>query len=349
MENLSIIHIDMDAFYASVEEHDNPKLKGHPVIVGGKSRHGIVTTANYEARRYGIHSAMPIFMARELCPSGIFIQPRMERYREVSNIVMDILYDVTDVIEQLSIDEAYLDISDIKQDPLYIAKTIKSEVFKQTGLTLSVGISYNKFLAKLASDWNKPNGIKIITSDMVPEILFPLPVKSVYGIGKKSAKKLNDIGIFTVDDLIRLSEEFLIELFGKSGGEIFDRIRGIDHRKVDTSRERKSIGSETTFNGVTNDMEILKSYLREFAYEIAQAMKDKGVQGRTITVKIKDENFVQHTKSKTINSYISSADEIYIIAGNLLSEINLEKNLRLIGLTISNLISLDLEQLSLFD
>ena len=348
MDRLSIMHIDMDAFYASVEERDNPKLIGHPVIVGGKSRHGIVTTANYEARKFGVHSAMPVYIAREKCPHGIYISPRMERYREVSRQIMDILYDITDIIEQISVDEAYLDISHIEMNPLDIAKIIKGQVIRKTGLTLSVGISYNKFMAKLASDWNKPNGLKVITRDMIPDILLPLPVKSVYGIGKKSADKLNNIGIFTIEDLMRLSEDFLIDMFGKTGNEIYYRIRGIDNRKVDTSRQRKSIGSESTFDA-TGDIEVFKSYLKEFANEISNEMIKKGLQGKTITVKTKDENFIQRTKSKTISNYTNIAEEIYANAATLLDEMDLETRLRLVGLTMSNLMSLDLEQLSFFD
>ncbi|MDD2446662.1 MAG: DNA polymerase IV [Tissierellia bacterium] len=348
MDKLSIMHIDMDAFYASVEEHDNPKLKGYPVIVGGKSRHGIVTTANYEARKFGVHSAMPVYIAKEKCPHGIYIPPRIERYKEVSEQIMDILYDISDIIEQLSVDEAYLDISHIEMDPLDIAKMIKQRVMEKTGLTLSVGISYNKFLAKLASDWDKPNGLTVITRDMIPNILLSLPVKSIYGIGKKSSNKLNNIGIYSVEDLMRLSEDFLIDMFGKSGSEIYDRIRGIDNRKVDTSRERKSIGSESTFNA-KDDIEVFKAYLNEFANEISNAMINKGVQGKTITVKTKDENFIQHTKSKTLNNYISSAEDIYTNACSLIDEMDLDTRLRLVGLTMSNFMSLDLEQLSFFD
>lgn len=348
MDKLSIMHIDMDAFYASVEEHDNPKLKGYPVIVGGKSRHGIVTTANYEARKFGVHSAMPVYIAKEKCPHGIYIPPRIERYKEVSEQIMDILYDISDIIEQLSVDEAYLDISHIEMDPLDIAKMIKQRVMEKTGLTLSVGISYNKFLAKLASDWDKPNGLTVITRDMIPNILLSLPVKSIYGIGKKSSNKLNNIGIYSVEDLMRLSEDFLIDMFGKSGSEIYDRIRGIDNRKVDTSRERKSIGSESTFNA-KDDIEVFKAYLNEFANEISNAMINKGVQGKTITVKTKDENFIQHTKSKTLNNYISSAEDIYANACSLIDEMDLDTRLRLVGLTMSNFMSLDLEQLSFFD
>lgn len=338
----------MDAFYAAVEEADNPRLKGHPVIVGGRKRHGIVTTANYEARKFGIHSAMPIFMARQRCPQGYYIAPRMARYQEVSREVFKILYSITDLVEPLSIDEAYLDISRIDRNPLDIVKDIKHRVLRETGLTMSVGISYNKFLAKLASEWNKPNGLKIITRDMIPEILLPLPVNSVYGIGKISKKKLNDIGIYIIEDLMRLSEEFLVELFGKSGRETYYRIRGIDNRVVETNRERKSIGTERTFKG-TRDIELLKDYLHSYALEIESSLERKGLQARTIILKVKDDKFRTQTRSRTMPSHITSAKDIYEIGLSLFEEIELTKDLRLIGLTASNLIGMGLEQLSLFD
>src|SRR5699024_2080785 len=286
-KGLDILHIDMDAFYASVEEEDNPLLKGKPVIVGGKSNHGIVTTANYKAREYGVHSAMPIFIAKQRCPHGIYLPTRMYRYKEASNEVFQILHSFTNLIEPLSIDEAYLGVGNLNSNPMAIAKEIKRQVLKETGLTMSVGISYNKFLAKLASDWNKPSGIKIISKDMVPDILLPLSVKSVHGIGPKSAKKLNDIGIYKIKDLISLSKEFLIELFGRHGEEIYDKIRGIDNRKIEVDRERKSLGTETTFSKDTKDKEILKSYIHDFSLELSSSLKDKGIQGRTITVKVK--------------------------------------------------------------
>lgn len=346
---LNIIHVDMDAFYASVEEHDNPKLKGLPVIVGGLSDYGIVTTANYHARKYGIHSAMPIFMAKQKCPKGCFVPVRMERYKEVSNQVFDILYEVTDLVEPLSIDEAYLDVSNININPIEIAREIKQKVIGNTGLTLSIGISYNKFLAKLASDWNKPNGMKIITEDMIPDILLPLSVKSVYGIGKKSSKKLNDIGIYTIEDLMRLSEDFLTGFFGKAGSEIYNRIRGLDSRKVNVERERKSIGTERTFSKHTKNKDILKGFLHSFSLDLESSLESKDLQAKTITLKIKDINFRIQTKSKTLNNYISSFEEIYEAAVNLLDEIEITQDIRLIGLTASNLTTLKLEQLSLFD
>ncbi len=391
-EKLNIIHLDMDAFYASVEEQDNPKLKGRPVIVGGPGNRGIVTTANYEARKYGIHSAMPIYIARRKCPAGCFVPTRMERYKEVSKEIFNILYSFTDLIEPISIDEAYINISDIfltdgsyesyadefdifsitngsnagkpdtslsmdgpytgtyniKRRPLKIAMSIKEKVVEATGLTMSVGISYNKFLAKLASDWNKPDGIKIITEDMIPDILLPLPVKSVYGIGPKSSKRLNNIGIYTIKDLLALPEKFLIDFFGKLGTDIYYRIRGIDNRKINIEREKKSIGIERTLKTDTGDRNLLKRYLHKFATDLELSLKKSQLYGKTITLKLKDENFKLQTKSKTLDHYINLGDEILAIGTHLLDEINMRKNIRLIGLTVSNLTTVPAKQLSLF-
>ena len=196
-----IIHVDMDAFFASIEQQDNPEYRGKPVIVGGLSGRGVVSTCSYEARKYGIHSAMPMYMAKKLCPQGIFLPVRRKRYEEVSEQIFKILYDITPFVEPVSIDEAYLDVTHVDKNPEDIALEIKKKIKGETGLTVSVGISYNKFLAKLASDWNKPDGLMVITKDMVPEILKPLPVTKVHGIGEKSAEKLKSIGIETVEDL----------------------------------------------------------------------------------------------------------------------------------------------------
>lgn len=346
---LNIIHVDMDAFYASVEEHDNPKLKGLPVIVGGLNNHGVVTTANYNARKYGVHSAMPIFMAKKKCPHGCYVPGRMKRYQEVSREVFSVLDEYTNIIEKVSIDEAYIDISDISRNPIEIGKEIKKDVFEKTGLTMSVGISYNKFLAKLASDWNKPAGIKVISSDMMPYILKPLPIKEVHGLGPKSCKKLRGVGIYTIGDLLETSQEFLIEILGKAGIEIYDRIRGIDNRTVNTTRERKSLGIERTFMQGTKDKEQLKKYIKAFSIELSEELQYKKIHGRTISLKIKDENFKVYTRSKTLISHVNSFDDIFDVANNLLNEIDIDIKIRLIGLTASNLISSDLKQLSLFD
>ncbi len=346
---LNIIHLDMDAFYASVEERDNPSLKGVPVIVGGSSAHGVVTTANYIARKYGVHSAMPIYRAKKLCPQGYYIKPRMTKYAEESRKIFHILYEFTDLIEQVSIDEAFLDISQIDSCPLLVARNIKKRVFEKTGLTMSIGISYNKFLAKLASDWNKPNGIKIISPHMVPEILLPLGIKSVHGIGPKSARRLNNIGIFTIEDLLNLSEDYLIELFGRSGREVYNRIRGIDLREIETSRVRKSLGTESTLEKGTRDLKELAAYLEEFSLEIAESLIRKKIHGRTISLKIKYSDFTVHSRSRTLSSHINSKEEIFQVAIGLLEEMYIDEEVRLIGLTVSNLITVNLKQLSLFN
>lgn len=343
-----IMHVDMDAFFASVEVVDNPKLKGKPVIVGGTTERGVVSTCSYEARVFGVRSAMPVFMAKARCPDGIFLPVRYERYKEVSNIVFSILHGITPYVEPLSIDEAYLDITDVKKEPIEIANFIKNEVKKETGLTISVGISYNKFLAKLASDWNKPNGLKIITEDMMPKILFSLPVRDVYGLGQKSAKRLNDIGVFTIEELYKLPKELLIEFFGKYGAEIYDRIRGIDKRKVEISRERKSIGRETTLRTDTEDKAELKLYIKEFAVDISETMRSKNVSGKSITIKIKTASFVNHTRSKTLVHYVANEEEIYKEACSIIDELELEEKIRLIGLSVSSLKENKIEQLSFY-
>ncbi|MGM0397227.1 MAG: DNA polymerase IV [Bacillota bacterium] len=345
--SLDFLHLDMDAFFAAVEERDNPSLKGHPVIVGGRSDRGIVTTCNYEARKYGIHSAMPIFMAKERCPHGIYVPGRIKRYQEVSRQVFSILRGITNRIEPLSIDEAYMDISGMETTPEEISTMIKDKVLKETGLTLSIGVSFNKFLAKLASDWNKPDGFMKITEDMMPEILFPLSVSKVYGIGSKSRKRLNDIGIYTVQQLYELPEDFLVDMFGKGGKEIFDRIRGVDWRKIETTRERKSMGVERTFRE-TRDKKLLLERLKEYSMELEKDLQGRDIHGRTLTVKIKDEAFQSHTRSKTFNHYISDGDEIFSLASTLFGEMEWDKSLRLLGVSISNLMDKNMEQLTFF-
>ncbi len=344
-----IIHVDMDAFFAAVEQRDNPKLKGKPVIVGGRSDRGVVATCSYEARKYGVHSAMPTFIAKQKCPNGIFLPTRHKRYKEVSREIFEIFYELTDLVEPLSIDEAYLDVTEVKENALDIAWHIKREVMKRSGLTISVGISYNKFLAKLASDWNKPNGIKIITQNMVPDILRPLSISKVYGIGKKSANKLNKIGIFTIDDLMKLPKQYLIDFFGKYGIEIYDRIRGIDTREVKPSREIKSIGRETTLKEDTMDREILKKFLLDFSKDISGSLNKRNLSAKTITIKIKTSSFETHTKSKTILQYTDSAEEIFHVALDILNQIEIGEGIRLIGLTTSNFSDSELEQLTFFN
>lgn len=348
MERL-ILHVDMDAFFASVEQLDNKELRGKPVIVGGVSERGVVSTCSYEARKYGIHSAMPIFIARKLCPHGIYQRTRMFRYKEVSRKVFNILRDVTPIIEPLSIDEAYLDITNSRfKDGIEAAKYIKTRVLREIGLTISIGISYNKFLAKLASDWNKPNGIKVITKDMVPKILLPFPISKIYGLGKKSVERLNNIGIFTVKDLYEMPKDFYIEYLGKYGLEIYDRIRGIDNREVEVERDRKSYGRERTLKVDTKDKEELMEYLKDFSKEISNQLIKQNIEGKTITVKYKTEDFQNHTRSKTLNFYTNNFNDIYKTCEEILNNEEINENIRLIGVTVSSFKENTVEQLTLF-
>ncbi|HZK00939.1 MAG TPA: DNA polymerase IV [Tissierellaceae bacterium] len=344
-----ILHVDMDAFFASVEQRDNPELKGKAVIVGGMSERGVVSTCSYEARKYGVHSAMPMFMAKEKCPNGIFIGGRYGRYTKVSQDIFKILNDVTPLVEQVSIDEGYLDLSQSRfKSGMEAARYIKTRVFRETGLTISVGISYNKFLAKLASDWNKPNGIKEISKEMVPGILLQLPLSKVHGLGKVSVAKLNNMGIFYVRDLYRMDKEFYIEYLGKNGLDIYDRIRGIDTRKIETVRERKSVGKERTLKFDTDNKEELLQYIKEFSYEIEELLNAKNVMGKTVTLKFKTKDFENHTRSRTLNNYISHNEEIYNVSKELLESEELKSSLRLIGVSISSFKEREIEQMTLF-
>lgn len=343
-----IMHVDMDAFFASVEMVDNKKLKGKPVIVGGIFERGVVSTCSYEARVFGVKSAMPIYMAKAKCPNGIFLPVRYDRYKEISNKIFDVFHEITPFVEPLSIDEAYLDLTHVNKNPLDIASFIKNKIKKETGLNISVGLSYNKFLAKLASDWNKPNGLKVIQKSDVPEILFPLSVDKVYGLGKKSVKKLNDIGIFTVKELYDLPLIMLLDFFGKFGLEIYERIRGIDKREVTIFRERKSIGKETTLSNDTDDKNDIKPYIKSFSKSISDIMKSKNLRGKNITIKIKTASFVNHTKSKTLSYYICTEDDIYKEACNILDNLEFQEKIRLIGVSISSFKEETVEQMSLF-
>lgn len=344
-----ILHVDMDAFFAAVEQRDNPELRGKPVIVGGVSERGIVATCSYEARKYGIHSAMPIFIAQKLCPNGIYLTTRMSRYKEVSLKIFEILKEVTPLVQPLSIDEAYLDLSESKfENGMDAAKFIKKKVYKELGLTLSVGISYNKFLAKLASDWNKPNGIMIINEDMIPNILLPLHISKIHGLGDKSVKKLNNMGIFYVKDLYEMPESFYIEYLGKWGVDIYHRIRGIDKREVTIDSERKSYGKERTLKADTDDKEELLLYLKGFCSQISNDLVLRNLEGRTITVKYKGSDFESHTRSKTLNYYTNKLEEFYKVCEDIIESEEINIRIRLIGVTISSFKENTIEQLTLF-
>ncbi len=345
----SILHLDMDAFYASVEQLDNPHLKGKPVIVGGSGDRSVVSTCSYEARQYGVHSAMPVFMAKKKCPQGIFLPARHKRYEEVSREIFGIFNQFTPLVEPLSIDEAFLDVTNHRLPPAVIAAELKERVLKDTGLTVSVGISYNKFLSKIASSWNKPDGLFTITPDMMPRILFPLKVDRVYGIGNKAAKKLNSLGIYHIRDLFALDRRRMEELFGKQGGEIYHRIRGIDNRPVISSRDVKSVGRETTLDRDTRDKSFIRKLLFEFCKEISMTLDQKNFYGKTVTVKLKTSSFRTMTRSKTLEGYIKDIHEIYEVADRIIRDIELKEDLRLIGVSVSNLTQHPVEQVSMFE
>lgn len=347
--NRKILHVDMDAFFASVEILDNSELKGKAVIVGGGNERGVVTTCSYEARKYGVKSAMPGFKAKALCPNGIFLPVRHYRYKEISNKVFSLLYNITDKIEQVSIDEAYLDVSNLEEDSKDIALKIKKIIKDEIGLTLSVGISYNKFLAKIASDLQKPNGLTEIKESDIQRLLLPLDISKVYGLGQKSVERLNNIGIYKVKDMYELPMEMYEEYFGKFGNDIYHRIRGIDNRKVKTTGSRKSIGKETTLKKDSKNVEELTIYLQNFSYSIEKYLLKNNLKGKTITLKIKDVDFITHSKSKTLNKWLKERTDIYEEALKLLKEFKLNKKLRLIGISLSSLELDTNKQLSLFD
>lgn len=338
-----IVHVDLDAFFASVEELDCPHLAGKPVAVGGRAPRGIVATANYEARRYGIHSAMPVFIAQAMCPELILCPTRMERYKEKSREVFSILKSYSPLIEKVSIDEAYLDVSHVL-DPKAHAHALKEEVRQKSGLTISVGLAPNKFLAKLASDWEKPDGFKEIPLDEAEELLAPLPVGRIHGIGPKGVEKLSRLGIDTVEALRALSEKDLERLFGKWGKELYWRARGRDERPVVPVRTRKSLGVEHTF-APTEDEKRLLGYLKSYCHELAEDLAIHGLRAAGLTVKTKAADFSIHTRSKTLPHAIATEEEIFSVAAFLFSQ-RPTRRLRLIGVTATHLQSRHFDQLS---
>jgi DNA polymerase-4 len=345
-----ILHVDMDAFFASVEQRDNQELLGKPVIVGGVSERAVVSTCSYEARKFGVHSAMPMFMAREKCPHGIYISGRYGKYVKVSQDIFKILNEVTTLVEQVSIDEGFLDLSQGKiRDGMEAARYIKNRVYREVQLNLSIGISYNKFLAKLASEWNKPSGIKEITKEMIPNILLPLTISKIHGLGKVSVAKLNNMGIYYIKDLYNMPKGFYTEYLGKNGTDIYDKIRGIDNRKVEIAHERKSVGKERTLKFDTKNKEELLEYIKEFSFEIEAVLSIKNIVGKTVTLKFKTKDFNNHTRSKTLNNYIGTNTEIFKVAQELLESEELKNEVRLIGVSISYFKETEAQQLSLLE
>ncbi|MEX2590724.1 MAG: DNA polymerase IV, partial [Chitinophagales bacterium] len=308
-----IIHIDMDAFYASIEQRDNPTLRGKPVAVGGSAERGVVAAASYEARKYGVHSAMPSVTAKRKCPHLIFVKHRFEVYRSVSIQIREIFRDYTELVEPLSLDEAYLDVtSNKKQMPsaTLIAEEIRQRIFETTGLTASAGISFNKFLAKVASDVNKPNGITVIPPEKATAFLEQLPINKFHGIGKVTEGKMRKLGIHNGADLKGFSEIELVRQFGKSGRHYYNIVRGKDEREVEANRIRKSVGAENTFESdLSSETEMLQE-LEKIAAKVVQRLKKSKTKGRTITLKLKYQDFKQHTRSKSFPHFLEPDEKL---------------------------------------
>lgn len=335
-----IIHIDMDAFYASVEQLDNPELKGKPVAVGGSRERGVVAAASYEARKFGVRSAMPSAIAKRKCPNLIFVKPRFSRYKEISNQIRSLFLEYTDLVEPLSLDEAYLDVTYAKKgkpSATLIAKEITARIFAETKLTASAGVSYNKFLAKVASDVNKPNGIFVVTPSQAEKFIDELEVKRFFGIGKVTAEKLNKMGIWYGSDLKKMERLELIQLFGKAGNYFYEICRGVDLREVEPSRERKSVGAELTFSNDLFYANDLENELLKITDILWERIEKSQVKAKTLTLKFKYSDFEQHTRSITITDHFTSKLKLITEWKNLLKTgSGFTKGIRLLGLTVSN-------------
>jgi DNA polymerase-4 len=336
-----IIHIDMDAFYASVEQRDDPALQGKPVAVGGSSRRGVVASASYEARAFGVRSAMPSITAQRLCPDLVFVKSRFDVYREVSRQIRAIFESYTELVEPLSLDEAYLDVTQAKKGPAsatLIAEEIRQRIFEETQLTASAGVSFNKFLAKVASDINKPNGIKVITPEEADDFLTALPIEKFHGIGKVTAEKMRRLGIYNGGDLKQWTELDLVKRFGKVGRHYYRIVRADDRREVNPNRIRKSIGAERTYSEDIGEIAVMKEKLSYLAGVVFQYMKKSDNFGRTVTIKIKSSDFKVITRSKTFASEVRDPEDLEVITHQLL-ESNMEEidTVRLLGVSMSNL------------
>jgi DNA polymerase-4 len=337
-----IIHIDMDAFYASVEQRDKPELKGKPVIVGGDpNNRGVVAACSYEARKFGVHSAMASSMAFKLCPDAIFIRPRFDAYKTVSSEIREIFHEYTDLVEPLSLDEAFLDVTEnfkAMASATLIAREIKKKIYYRTGrLTASAGVSFNKFLAKVASDINKPDGITVITPEMADSFIDHLPIRRFFGVGKVTEEKMIGLGIKSGADLKKFKKEKLIQIFGKSGSYFYNIAHGKDDRPVEPNRIRKSIGTETTLAEDIDDKDQMLEILENIAVKLENLLVRHDAKGRTITLKIKYFDFRSITRSVTIEEPADAASVIMKYIKPLLSKTEAgERKVRLLGISISN-------------
>lgn len=336
-----IIHIDMDAFYAAVEQRDHPELLGRPIAVGGSGQRGVVASASYEARKYGVRSAMPSLRARQLCPELIFVKSRFDVYRSVSQQIRAIFAEYTDLIEPLSLDEAYLDVTENKIDlpsATLVAEQIRQRIREETQLTASAGVSFNKFLAKIASDINKPDGIKVITPDEALAFLETLPIERFHGVGRVTARKMKNMSIFTGADLKRLTEIELVKRFGKVGRHYYRIVRADDRREVNPNRIRKSIGAERTYKDDLTDLGEMKEKLTFLSGLVHEYMRKADNYGRTVTIKIKSSDFKQITRSRSFQQEVRSLDDLVMVTHELLENNREEiERVRLLGVAVSNL------------
>jgi DNA polymerase IV len=335
-----IIHVDMDAFYASVEQMDNPDLKGKPLAVGGSEIRGVVSAASYEARKFGVRSAMSGMQAKRNCPELIFVPPRFDRYREISKKLQKIFYDYTDLVEPLSLDEAYLDVTQNKKgnpSATLIAQEIRKRIFEEVGLTASAGISVNKFVAKIASDYNKPNGQKTINPEEVESFLESLDIKKFYGIGKVTTEKMYQHGIFTGKDLKTKTVEYLETHFGKSGAQYYNIVRGIHNSAVKPDRTTKSVAAEHTFDTNLTSEIFMEERLEQIASELERRLQKHKISGKTVTLKIKYSDFTQQTRSKTLPYFISDKGLLFEVAKELLYQERMKNSVRLLGISLANL------------
>jgi len=335
-----IIHVDMDAFYASVEQLDNPELKGKPLAVGGSEVRGVVSAASYEARKFGVRSAMSGIQAKRNCPDIIFVRPRFDRYKEISNKIRKIFHDYTDLVEPLSLDEAYLDVTQNKKgnpSASLLAQEIRQRIYDEVGLTASAGISVNKFVAKIASDYNKPNGQKTVNPHEVEDFLEKLDIKKFYGIGKVTTEKMYQHGIFTGKDLKSKTKEYLEQHFGKSGGFYYYIVRGIHNSQVKPNRVSKSVAAEHTFNENLTSEIFMQERLEGIAAELEKRLKKYNISGKTVTLKIKYSDFTTQTRSKTLPYFIADKGLLFETSKELLYQERMKDSVRLLGISVNNL------------
>ncbi len=337
----AVIHVDMDAFYASVVQRDRPELRGRPVAVGGGSHRGVVAAASYEARRFGVRSAMPGHRARKLCPEIVFVKPQMNRFREVSSQIFAIFSEFTGLVEGLSLDEAFLDVSETCTRPGDIQETgrlIKQRIAEETGLRASVGMSHNKLLAKLASDYDKPDGFVYVAPGDVQRFMDPLPVRRLWGVGEQTGKKLRSAGILTIGQLRKASSSWVIQALGDRGLELQQIASGLDQRPVKTERVSRSISQETTFDRDHTSIDTLFPVIRNQAEKVAARLQKKGYRARTVTLKLRSGTFSTLTRSQTVQVPIDSADAIAEVAGELLghwAQFRTSFSIRLLGVGVS--------------